>query len=179
MTTWVAGRRGFAAPRPRRFVNRPYGDVGGMPVSTTGLPSPWTPAFAGVTNWAWRNDHMGGRPAGVCRAPPKAIRESPYGDVGGMPVSTTGLPSPWTPAFAGVTNWGWRNDHTGGRPPGFTAPRPGCPQGAPLRLFWQVVGRHWAIQGRLVDPGGGQAPRYISPTPPLDSGPASGCGAHL
>ena len=28
MTTRVAGRWGFAVPRPRRFVNRPYGDVG-------------------------------------------------------------------------------------------------------------------------------------------------------
>ena len=29
VTTLEAGRWGFAVPRPRRFVNRPYGDVGG------------------------------------------------------------------------------------------------------------------------------------------------------
>ena len=28
VTTLEAGRWGFAVPRPRRFVNRPYGDVG-------------------------------------------------------------------------------------------------------------------------------------------------------
>ena len=68
----MAGWWAFAAPRPGRFVNRPYSDVGGMPVGIAG-------------------------PAGrrAC-----------------------------------------------------AVPRPGCPQGTPLRWFWWVVGYQWALLGR-------------------------------
>ena len=40
----------------------------------------------------------------------------------------------------------------------FAAPRPGCPQGTPLRWFWWLVGRRWALRGRPVDIGWGGDP---------------------
>ena len=48
---------------------------------------------------------------GVCRAPPRAIRESPLQCcwwLVGCQLAGRGLPSPWIPAFAGVTKRGRR-----------------------------------------------------------------------
>ena len=44
------------------------------------------------------------------------------------------------------------NDEVGWWPAGvgLPRPRPGCPQGTPLRLFWRMVGRRWALLGRPV-----------------------------
>ena len=47
----------------------------------------------------------------------------------------------------------------------FAAPLPRCPQGTPLRLFWQVVGCQWAIRGRPANLKLGTSPRAGFPTP--------------
>ena len=53
----------------------------------------WIPAFARMTRWG------GGRPARVCRAPPRAPLQCCWWLVE-FQLAGRGLPSPWTPAFA-------------------------------------------------------------------------------
>ena len=57
----------------------------------------------------------------------------------------------------------------------FAMPRPGCPQGTPLRWFWWVVGCQWELRGRPAH-GGGQAPALHSAVGQQEDGAdAAGC----
>ena len=101
----------------------------------------WIPAFARMTRWG------GGRPARVCRAPPRASRESPLQCcwwLVGFQLAGRGLPSPLDSGFR-------RSDElvVGGMPAGITGP---------AGLGWgQAPALHFTVcqQQDAGDPAGG------------------------